>query len=726
MYLLDVRNNPIVDYSRPSRRLILRTISGLTAFGICSVLTSSSVAADAGDQQWAFELENGVRDLTVVDGTIFFCSGENLYAVNRETGTEEWVFELENSVRSLTVVDGIGFFTSGSNLHAIDIETRTEEWAFEVENDPFGPLIVVDGIVFVGDRDTDSDESNLYAVDAETGSEKWIFKSDGLISSDLTVADGTVFFGDFNGFLYAVDTETGQEEWTFIAYNFSSSPTVVDGTVFVGSNVGKLYAVDAETGSEEWAFETGKIGSSPTVADGTVFVSSADDNHNLYAVDAETGSEEWIFEINGSSTSSPTVADGTVFTGGFGNIMYAVDIETGQEEWAFETDSRFMTPPIVVDGTLFFGADNTLYAVDAGVSGSSEGSRTRLGTYGHHDDWAYADQSITVSEQQTNSGQGNNSAQDSGQENNPEQDSDSGEVFPSVGVVPSPAMIVAGGGAVGAGLYAWRQSRQSGYDTVTNPAEIDSDAESHSIPDSSTEDATIDSEQEQKRTTEALLTQAEEFEASGQYQQATEAYERVINIFEQRTTEESEELKPEIQEIQAALKHVTTVGEEHESIATTLQAAERSFKEAIVRYVAGNQTVARIRFRQARDAFEDTQQKIVESDTELLAQPISVSFEEEVTLSSMALEEITVLDESTLETLSAVDIESFSDLEADGEKITPTVVSDLQQSDEINDEEAGLLTMCSWWYEGDSREFTSETVISRRHEQAQYGFNRST
>lgn len=726
MYLLDVRNNPIVDYSRPSRRLILRTISGLTAFGICSVLTSSSVAADAGDQQWAFELENGVGYLTVVDGTIFFCSGENLYAVNREAGTEEWVFELENSVRSLTVVDGIGFFTSGSNLRAIDIETRTEEWAFEVENDPFGPLIVVDGTVFVGDRDIDSDESNLYAVDAETGSEKWIFESDGLISSGLTVADGTVFFGDFNGFLYAVDTETGQEEWSIIGYNFSSSPTVVDGTVFVGSNVGKLYAVDAETGSEEWAFETGQIGSSPTVADGTVFVSSADDNHNLYAVDAETGSEEWIFEINGRSNSSPTVADGTVFTGGFGNIMYAVDIETGQEEWAFETDSRNMTPPIVVDGTLFFGADNTLYAVDAGVSGSSEGSRTRLGTYGHHDDWAYADQSITVSEQQTNSGQGNNSAQDSGQENNPEQDSDSGEVFPSVGVVPSPAMIVAGGGAVGAGLYAWRQSRQSGYDTVTNPAEIDSDAESHSIPDSSTEDATIDSEQEQKRTTEALLTQAEEFEASGQYQQATEAYERVINILEQRTTEESEELKPEIQEIQAALKHVTTVGEEHESIATTLQAAERSFKEAIVRYVAGNQTVARIRFRQARDAFEDTQQKIVESDAELLAQPISVSFEEEVTLSSMALEEITVLDESTLETLSAVDIESFSDLEADGEKITPTVVSDLQQSDEINDEEAGLLTMCSWWYEGDSREFTSETVISRRHEQAQYGFNRST
>ncbi|WEL17252.1 Secreted protein, with PKD repeat domain [Halorhabdus sp. SVX81] len=70
----------------------------------------------------------------------------------------------------------------------------------------------------------------------------------------------------------------------------------------------------------------------------------------------------------------------------------------GEQEWAFETGDDVSASPTVVDGTVFVGSrDNNLYAVDAGVTGSSEGPRAMLGTLGHHGDWRYAGQSIGIS-----------------------------------------------------------------------------------------------------------------------------------------------------------------------------------------------------------------------------------------------------------------------------------------------------------------------------------------
>jgi hypothetical protein len=57
----------------------------------------------------------------------------------------------------------------------------------------------------------------------------------------------------------------------------------------------------------------------------------------------------------------------------------------GEQQWAFETGSSVDSSPTVVDGTVFVGSsDNNLYALDAGVSWPSGGSRVMLGTLGHH------------------------------------------------------------------------------------------------------------------------------------------------------------------------------------------------------------------------------------------------------------------------------------------------------------------------------------------------------
>jgi outer membrane protein assembly factor BamB len=377
-----------MDDWRKTRRRYLRATAGL---GVGSVVGSRVIAdgvaaeTSGGDEIWRFETGGPVytSSPTVVEGTVFVGSTDtNLYAVDAGDGTEQWRFETGGPVYSSSpaVVEGTVFVGSAdNNLSAVDAARGEEQWTFETGDNLLSSPTVVDGTVFVGSKDI-----NLYAVDAGDGTEQWRFKTSGNVYSSPTVVDGTVYVGCEDTNLYAVDASTGTEQWRCKTGGMvSSSPTVVDGTVYVGSDDENLYLVDASDGTEQWLFETGgQVLSSPTVVDGTIFIGTSDDN--LYAVDASTGNEQWRYEIGRAVDSSPTVVDGTVFVGSWDDL-YAVDASTGTEKWRYETGGTVRSSPTVVDGTLYVGsADNHLYAVEADVSGSSEGSRVMLGTLGHH------------------------------------------------------------------------------------------------------------------------------------------------------------------------------------------------------------------------------------------------------------------------------------------------------------------------------------------------------
>ncbi|MCL9817806.1 PQQ-binding-like beta-propeller repeat protein [Natronocalculus amylovorans] len=53
--------------------------------------------------------------------------------------------------------------------------------------------------------------------------------------------------------------------------------------------------------------------------------------------------------------------------------------------WRFETGNHVQSSPTVVDGTLYVGSyDNSLYALEIDGNGSSDGSRVKQQTLGHH------------------------------------------------------------------------------------------------------------------------------------------------------------------------------------------------------------------------------------------------------------------------------------------------------------------------------------------------------
>ena len=378
----------------PTRRSAIKIAVGATT---ATTMGTTPVTGQATDREkWRFKTDDIIRSSpTIVDGTVFFGSWDsNIYALDAESGDEQWTFSTDPFLNSTspTVIGGTLFFGSwDSHIYAIDAETGDKQWMFETGGPVRSSPTVVDDTVFVG-----SNDAKLYALDADSGDKQWTFEISEAVISSPTVVDSIVFVGGYDGNVYALDARTGNKQWVFETDDYVvSSPTIADGTVFIGSVDNNLYAVNSETGEQQWVFETvTDIRSSPTVSDKTVLIGGG--GNNLYAINSDTGEQQWAFDTGDSIyRSSPTVADGTVFVGsGGGGVseganLYAVDLTSGDQQWAFEGAGQIQSSPIVVDGTVFVGSDDgNLYAVNADIDDSSEGSRVNLGTLGHHHVWA--------------------------------------------------------------------------------------------------------------------------------------------------------------------------------------------------------------------------------------------------------------------------------------------------------------------------------------------------
>jgi outer membrane protein assembly factor BamB len=379
--------------------------------------TGAAEASSGGDKIWEFETGDVVRaSPTVVNDTVFVGTwDEKLHAIDAEDGTEQWSFSTDASIIATiagapAVVDQTVYV--GTNMrgygrvYAIDSSDGSKEWRYKTGSRVVTSPTVVDGTVFVGNDggSPGNPAPNLYALDADDGSEVWTFQTEGNIRSSPTVVDETVYFGSDDGSVYAVKTSDGSERWSTKLGRWPpvrSSPTVVDGTVYVGYNDrdgNDLYALDSEDGSIQWEVNIGQgTASSPTVVEDTLYVGNND--QRIYAVNTDDGSVRWAFNTNDTVTSSPTVGEDVVYTGSWDGTVYALYRTDGSEMWTFDGGKRIQSSPTVVEGTLYIGSgiarccepgdgEGAVYALNAGIEGSSNGSRVSLGTLGHHHTFA--------------------------------------------------------------------------------------------------------------------------------------------------------------------------------------------------------------------------------------------------------------------------------------------------------------------------------------------------
>lgn len=698
-------NGEVASGDRPLPTVTRRKALTATAGGLfATTLSTTTVTAQQSNRQrWVFETGGRVDSSpAVVNGTIYVGSADNnFYAVNADTGEQQWVFETGDWVRSSPiVVNGTVFFGSNDgNLYAVGADTGTQQWAFETGGPVFSSPTVADGTVFVGSTD-----GNFYAVGTDSGQQQWTFEPDSFVTSSPTVMDETVFVGCYDNNLYAVNADTGEQQWAFETEGIvQSSPTVVDGTVFVGSNDGNLYAVDVATGKQQWAFQTGgEVFSSPTVADMTVFVGSGDnrtDGGNIYAVNADTGEQQWAFETDDIVLSSPTVVDGIVFVGSNDGNLYAVDTDTGRQQWAFLTGGEVFSSPRVAAGTVFIGGGQKLYAVDASdtvTAASSVGSPDTLG------------------------------ANSSG---NPIS------VF-----LLNPILTVAGVAAViapmfGYGLYRLAnrrndetsKSRFTSTDTPTpsgSPTEETTESQSDST-------ATVESH---KATAEAAIERAVSAKSNHNlgaaieaYTEALTAYQTALESLDNETPIKRTEIEKAIELTVEELATVKTRCDKRGEVIESIQSGEQNLQEAIVAFAEGDQTVARVRFRQARDAFGEAIKAIEQGDIDLLTPPIEVDAQPDQELSSTTLSDLPTIPETAVATLAGAEIETIDDLESSEEPPwTPAAIEWFISDDAISNAVLITLTVLSWWNEDNSHEFDTAEVIARRQKQAVYGYNKLT
>lgn len=387
-----------------------------------NVGTVYAISLDTEELLWSADEPAQLRsDPQVVDGELYIADTDGVvHAYDAESGDHRWDFQTDETIWSspTRAQDTVYIGSDDGYLYALDVEDGSQRWRYEVGYPINTSPTIVDDIVYFADNPGETNvEGWVHAVDAETGDGMWTFEEADLwINSSPTVADGAVFVGSDDGTLYALDAADGTLEWAFTEpdAHVIGSPTYHEGVVYVGTDdtafgasdeptPAVLYAVDADEGEKQWEFsveipddpddEIWRFHSSPTVVDETVFIGNM--NGTVYGLPTERPLAKYandgdVVERDGLQNA---LADWRVDALDVNTLRELIEYwrsgEAVYEPWSYETGEAVWGSPTVVDGTLYVGNDDgKLYALDAGVTGSSEGSRVLLGTLGHTDAWA--------------------------------------------------------------------------------------------------------------------------------------------------------------------------------------------------------------------------------------------------------------------------------------------------------------------------------------------------
>ncbi|MFC7231401.1 PQQ-binding-like beta-propeller repeat protein [Saliphagus sp. GCM10025308] len=410
-----------VDYETPDPlgRPYLSSVADGTLY-VSNLDTVHALSASTGDEEWQFSVDDTEfhDQPIVVDGTVYATShvysdrdveDTAVYALDADTGEQKWQFDdYDVTVAPIHVAENTVFIPKQFCVTAVDADTGDHRWDFKVgygietqlkvKMDSFAKTD--SGTFYVADSD-----GNVFAVDVASGEEEWRADVGSRVYTELSVVDDTLFLGVFDSetdqpdnfqyYVSALDATTGEERWRFTVNPDPGTEkprpefvTVFDDTLYVGTDdcydhptCANLYAIDAGSGEEKWQFEANNSVDTVTRADGTLFVGTAlgeGGDGVVHALEPETGTERWRFLAGNLLVSPITVIEDTLFVASRTDTDFedayrlnALDTTTGEERWNFVADSD-ISEPRFADGSVFVSADYTsVYALDAGVEGSS-------------------------------------------------------------------------------------------------------------------------------------------------------------------------------------------------------------------------------------------------------------------------------------------------------------------------------------------------------------------
>lgn len=690
------------------RRMVLRALgASATATFLSQPIVREAHSTQAGEwPQFGYELANTRHNPSASGPT--------------QDVRAKWKFETGGDVYSSpAVTDGVVFVGGlDESVVALAANDGTKLWEYETEGIVLSSPAVVDGTVYIG-----SGDNHLYALNKTDGTELWRFQTGDQVQSSPAVTDSTVYIGSFDGYLYAISTKAGREQWrTEIGKEVYPSPAVANNTVYIASGI-HVYALNATDGTVQWRFETGDgILSSPSVESSTVYIGSSD--HNVYALSAADGTEYWHFETGDRVLSSPAVANSTVYIGSDDNHVYAIDAEDGTEYWRFKTEAPVLSSPAVANGTVYFGStDHQVYALDA-VDGTEQWRFEAEN--GVNSSPAVVNDAVYIGSLDTNlyalatdtrgggaSGTTSTVTETSSGTTSPAtttQTAFTGTTNVATSRVSDFFSEWAIGGslfgvvAIFGGLY-WIRRKSSEHE-----------------------------ESEQSVTPQELIDSADEAVRTAgnarddyDFDKALDAYEEAIDQYEAALNELSfdgnryEEIETRLADTRQSHRETRERRDMVEGLENKLGDAEATFQKAVVDHALDETVSARVRYRQARNAFESILEQIEEeaAEEELLA-AINPQPEPRNPYDRLPsnLANLRNLPTTVIDILRGLDIEETTDLTT-AEKRTRERI---RSHEEITEEMSSRLIALTWLDASDDTNDWSRERIETLHKRAETGY----
>jgi outer membrane protein assembly factor BamB len=672
---------------------------------------------------------------------------------------DRWQFDVgANALSAATVVDGTVYVGSADGfLYALDVATGGRRWRFGTGNAVRSTPAVTDGSVYVG-----SDDGSVYAL-STAGNEQWRVSLGLDVRASPTPVGDTVYVGGRNGDVYALDAETGDERWSFTTNDpvYGSLP-VVDGVVYVANQAGMVFALDAEDGRRYWVaeVETG-VNSPPVVANGTLYLASANDQ--VTALTARFGEREWSRSIPIREPATVAVTEAFVAVPGFDGTLYVLDPDTGADRYQFDAGIRCLST-VVADGVLCIGTTQQVRAIDPETSAQlwtrtlDSGAQPSLSVAGGvvyaagrngslhaivGDETPAPDTGGTATPTTTPTATPTTTPTAT-----PESDPTTSEVTTRpprtatptpddptatpVGASNSPTDLVTGdnpmllagvGGAVVgsillAGYVRRRGSPEDGAvdaardrDGTEGGTETDDDAtpstEPESNPDELVEKATRALEAGQRAT-----DRNEYGRAATHLEEAVDTFDRALSAVDDETRAAG--IRDDLETAKEALLKVDSAHQAVTEVRELLATAEADMENAIAAFVNDQRTVARVRFRQARDRYDRAVTRLEDTDIEQLNVTVTVSTDD-------AFDEV-----DSFDAIPGLDEDTVATLRNEGYD-APVGLRDLSVEDVattagVDDATAARLAVASWHTVGGERTFPSVDDVADRLESARLGY----
>ena len=217
-------------------------------------------------------------------------------------------------------------------------------------------------------------------------------------------------------------------------------------------------------------------------------------------------------------------------------------------------------------------------------------------------------------------------------------------------------------------------------------------------------------------------------EAGDQYEIAITGYQTVLERLPVGD-DRHDAIEETLADLQDAQQQITALQERRKTVTDRLTAAENSFQTAVRAHLNREQTVAKIRYRQARDGFEEAVE-LIDGDLSVFVKPIHVSPDADTLAVSGPLVEFSRLSTATTDALSDKKITTVADLQSraagpktiDTDGSEPSPVRDRFESAAIDQADLPILVALSC-QRTETLSFVARSDVQRRIEQSTSGFD---